>query len=82
MVELVKFLLKEGLTFVATRRISQDTLEGYFGHQRAIGRRCDNPSIYEFGYRRNAIILRRQLHHSSKVSDREPLPKRRRVLNK
>ena len=74
MVSLVRDLLHHGLPCVATRRISQDTLESYFGFQRSHGRRNANTSIHEFGYRRNAIVLKRQLHHTS--SSESPLPKK------
>jgi len=74
MVSLVRDLLRFGLPCVATRRISQDSLESYFGHQRSLGRRNENPSIHQFGYRRTAIVLKRELHQSSIES---PLIKRR-----
>ena len=32
-----------------TERLSQDPLENYFGCQRSIGRRKDNPVIRDFG---------------------------------
>ena len=33
----------------------QDALENYFAIQRAIGRRKENPSLYDVGYNDNAI---------------------------
>ena len=75
MVSLVRCLIKLNFSCVATRRISQDSLESYFGYQRAFGRRHENPSIHQFGYRNNAIVLRRQLHYT--VSSARPLKKRR-----
>ena len=59
-VSLIRDLLRNGLLCVATRRISQDSLESYFGHQRSFGRGRANPSIYAFGYRRSAIVLKRR----------------------
>ena len=38
-----------------TERFSQDPLENYFGHQRSIGGRKDNPTIRDFGYNDNSI---------------------------
>ena len=34
---------------------------GYFGHQRKLGRRNDNPDIQAFGYNNNAIRIQRQV---------------------
>ena len=42
--ELVKYLLNQGVLYVLTERFCQDPLENYFGQQRSIGRRKDNPS--------------------------------------
>ena len=53
--EVVKFLLENGVQFVFSERFCQDDLENYFGRQRAIGRRKDNPSIRDFGYNDNTI---------------------------
>ena len=75
MVTLVRSLLNRGLSSVATRRIPQDSLEAYFGHQRSMGRRNENPTIQQFGYRNNAITLKRQLHYATTSST--PLKKRR-----
>ena len=77
MVALVRDLLLLGLPCVSTRRISQDSLESFFGFQRSFGRRHDNPSIHEFGYRRNAIVLKRQIFYSSPWTEGST-PKRRR----
>ena len=33
----------------------QDPLENYFGHQRSLGARKDNPSLCNFGFNDNAI---------------------------
>ena len=33
----------------------QDPLENYFCHQRSLGARKDNPSLWDFGFNDNAI---------------------------
>lgn len=53
--ECVRFLLSVGVKYVLTERFSQDLLENYFGHQRSINRRKDNPTVRDFGYSDNAI---------------------------
>ena len=55
LIEATRFLLAEGCKFVLTERFSQDCLEEYFGRQRQLGRRSDNPDIVQFGYNDNAI---------------------------
>ncbi len=55
LVEATKFLLAEGCEFVLTERFSQDCLEEYFGRQRQLGRRNDNPDVFQFGYNDNTI---------------------------
>ncbi|XP_078495476.1 LOW QUALITY PROTEIN: uncharacterized protein LOC144750569 [Ciona intestinalis] len=57
--------LKNGAEYVITRRCNQDCLESYFGHQRMLGRRSTNPSLFEFGYNVNAIKCRRSLKSSN-----------------
>nr|XP_047126212.1 uncharacterized protein LOC124807816 [Hydra vulgaris]XP_047126213.1 uncharacterized protein LOC124807816 [Hydra vulgaris]XP_047126214.1 uncharacterized protein LOC124807816 [Hydra vulgaris]XP_047126215.1 uncharacterized protein LOC124807816 [Hydra vulgaris]XP_047126216.1 uncharacterized protein LOC124807816 [Hydra vulgaris]XP_047126217.1 uncharacterized protein LOC124807816 [Hydra vulgaris]XP_047126218.1 uncharacterized protein LOC124807816 [Hydra vulgaris]XP_047126219.1 uncharacterized p len=54
-VELITFLLSNGVSYVLTERFCQDSLENYFGHQRQIGSRKDNPSVRDFGYNDNTI---------------------------
>ena len=44
-IEATKFLLHEGMEFVLTERFCQDPVEKYFGNQRKLGRRSDNPDI-------------------------------------
>jgi hypothetical protein len=44
-----------GVQYVLTERLCQDSLENYFGQQRAIGRRKDNPSLHDIGYNDNTI---------------------------
>ena len=58
-IEATKFLLKEGMEFVLTERFCQDPLEEYFGKQRQLGRRSNNPDIHKFGYNSNTIRTQR-----------------------
>ena len=44
-IEATKFLLNEGMEFVLTERFCQDALEEYFGTQRKLTKRRDNPDI-------------------------------------
>jgi len=32
-------------------------LEEHFGRQRSLGRRSDNPSLYQFGYNENTLRM-------------------------
>ena len=54
-IELIKYLLSQNVSYVFTERFCQDPLENYFGQQRSIGRREDNPSLRDFGYNDNTI---------------------------
>ena len=54
-IELVKFLLQNNVKYVLTGRFCQDPLENYFGRQRSMGRRRDNPNFQQFGYQGNTI---------------------------
>ena len=60
-IEVTKFLLQEGVEFVLTERFCQDTLEEFFGNQRKLGRRSDNPDIRAFGYNSNTIRIQRSV---------------------
>ena len=60
-IEVVRFLLEEGMEFVLTERFCQDPVEEYFGKQRQLGRRSDNPDIYQFGYNSNTIRIERSI---------------------
>ena len=64
-VDCVKFLLQEGMEYVLTEQFSQDALEEYFGNQRKIGRRSENPDVKEFGYNDNTIRIQRNVSHTS-----------------
>ena len=59
--ELVKYLLNQGVPYVLTERFCQDPLENYFGQQRSIGRRKDNPSLRDFSYNDNTIRTQKSL---------------------
>ena len=48
-IEAVKFLLQHHVKYVLAERFCQHPLENYFGQQRAIGARKDNPSVRDFG---------------------------------
>ena len=50
-----KFLLQQGIPYILSERLCQDDLENYFGKQRAIGRRSDNPTVHDFGYNGNTV---------------------------
>ena len=54
-IEAAKFLLQLHVKYVLTERFCQDPLENYFGQQRAIGARKDNPSVCDFGFNDNSI---------------------------
>lgn len=54
-IDVVKYLLSKGVPYVLTERFCQDPLENYFGRQRSMGHRKDNPSLRDFGYNDNTI---------------------------
>ena len=60
-IEVTKFLLSKGMTFVLTNRFNQDVVEEYFGRQRSLGRRSDNPNIWQFGFNDNIIRTQRSV---------------------
>ena len=55
--EICKFLLEHGVLYILSERFFQDDVENYFGKQGAIGRSCDNPTVRDFDYNDNTIIL-------------------------
>lgn len=59
MIEATKYLLTSGVPFILTDRFNQDILEEYFGRQRSLGRRNDNPTVQQFGYQGNTIRMQR-----------------------
>ena len=93
-IEATKFLLHEGMEFVLTERFCQDALEEYFGSQRKLGKRCDNPDMRMFGYNDNSLRIQRSVSIQSgntrgrkdkrrsweNVSD-DPVPKRGKKLH-
>ena len=60
-IEATKFLLQEGVEFILTERFCQDSVEEYFGNQRKLGRRNDNPDLKAFGYNNNTIMIQREV---------------------
>ena len=52
-IELVKFLLQNNVKYVLTERFCQHPLENYFGRQRSMERRRDNPNLQQLGYQDN-----------------------------
>ena len=56
-VKVTKFLLSEGVGFVLTERFCHDEIDEYFGSQRQLGRRSDNPDLQMFGYNDNTIRI-------------------------
>ena len=51
------------MEFVLTERFCQDPVEEYFGNQRGLGRRSDNPDLKTFGYNDNTIRIQRVVTH-------------------
>ena len=64
-VGVVQFLLNEGMEYVLTNRFCQDPVEEYFGCQRQIGRRSDNPDLQKFGYGTNTIRIQKYVSSPS-----------------
>lgn len=64
-IEATKYLLNSGMSYVFTQRFNQDLLEEYFGRQRSLGRRNDNPTVQQFGYQANTIRIQRSVHKAS-----------------
>ena len=52
-----KFLLDEGAEYILSERFCQDILEEYFGNQRKLGMRNENPDINQFGYNANTLRI-------------------------
>ena len=87
-IDIIKYLLNHNVQYVFTERFCQDPLENYFGRQRSMGHRSDNPSIRQFGYNDNTIRRTKtfkpiQSGNSRDTSDTfsissDPLPSRRR----
>ena len=54
-IEAVQFLLQHEVSYVLMESFCQDPLKNYFGHQRSLEARKDNPSLWDFGLNDNAI---------------------------
>ena len=65
LIECVKFLLSEGMEYVLTERLCQDPVEEYFGAQRKIGRRAENPDFEQCLYNDNTIRIQREISINS-----------------
>jgi len=89
-VDCVKFLLHNKIcSYVLTERFSQDPLENYFGRQRSMGARKDNPTLRDVGYNDNAIRNQKVFRsiagnvggvdHGSVEISNEPLPSRKKA---
>ena len=61
--EVVPFLLRNGLDYVLSEKFCQDDVENYFGRQRAIGRRKDNPNVKDTLYGDNIIKTQFDVTH-------------------
>ena len=59
LIEATRFLLDQGFDFVLSERFCQDVVEEYFGRQRSLGRKIDNPTLHQFGYNDNTIPIQR-----------------------
>ena len=80
-------LLQQGIPCILSERFCRDDLENYFGKQRAIDRRSENPTVHDFGYNGNTVknqfsirpIERNVQGPAEKFKEicNEPLPKRR-----
>ena len=55
LIHCVKFLLNSGVSYVLTEKFCQDDLENYFGKQRSLGRRRDNPNMEQCRINDNII---------------------------
>ena len=55
-IEATQFLLWHQVKYVLTECFCQDPLENWFGRQRSLGSRKDNPSMVDFGYNNNALL--------------------------
>ena len=60
-IETVRYLLKNGMSFLLTENFNQDCVEDNFGPNRGLGRRNENPSLFQFGYDSNTIHMQRSI---------------------
>ena len=56
-INIIKFLLHEGMELMLTEKLCQDVIEEHFGRQRELGSRNDNPTIKQFGYNDNTLRM-------------------------
>ena len=92
LIECIPYLLQNGVNYILTERFCQDSLENYFGQQRSLGRRKDNPTLRDFGYNDNTIRNQKEVRpiagrnaygafqgcHSVPI-DSTPLPSRKKT---
>ena len=90
--ELTRYLLQQpGVHYVLSAKLSQDSLESFFGKQRMRGGFCDNPNVATFLYGAQSLRVqgstavkptrgncKRGRTKESIIIDEEPLPKCRR----
>ena len=60
-INIIKFLLHEGMEFVLTEKLCHDVIEEHFDRQRSLGRKNDNPTVKQFGYNDNTLIMQRSV---------------------
>ena len=64
-IELVKYLLQEGMEYVVIEKFCQDPCEEYFENQRSMGRRCENPDLQAFIHNDNTIRIQRHISQNT-----------------
>ena len=72
--ECCRYLLQNNVPYVLSERFCQDDIENYFGRQRAIGRRRDNPSLKDV----RSIAGNVTAGSKFNINDDQPLLKRKR----
>ena len=60
-INVVKFLLLQGMSFILTEILNQDCLEEYFGKHQAFGRRNENPDLKQSSYQSNNLRIQRSV---------------------
>ena len=70
----VIFLLENGASFVLTEK--SNLLEEYLESARSLGRRNDNPDVYQFGCNSNTIRLQRSIAINTKIQVNHIIRKR------
>ena len=59
---IIKSSLNAGAKYVLARRINQDPLESYFGHQRQRGRHHDAPTVRDFASNSRYLDILKHTH--------------------